>query len=249
MSGGWTRCVPVLPLLLGVGCGPSLTIQGRTVPPTPAPTPVASFPWTVSWLQRDKTPATRLAAHDRALYLAVSGASGESRMPDLMVMPPEGVTPPIQEPPVWEQSRGLWTIRLRFLEPSTGYRVVERGAPDGTDVAVPPVEPSLAALEGVTLVMGAAPAVTGPGVPVTLRFRLSATSQTARDYHIRVINPCGWGPEATRSVATLPATISMVIPSEEVIDVTGNYTIRVADVTGGKTYAQAAKATFTYLTR
>jgi len=246
---GLRACLPIL--LLGVACGPALTTQGERIQPGPLPLPAteAPFVWTVTWLQRDKTPASRLVAHDRALYLAASSPRGEAHMPDLAILAPEGITPPIQEPPVWEQSRGLWTIRLRFLEPSSGYRVVDRLVPEAAGVAVPVVAPAEAALEGVTLAMGAVPAVTGPGVPVTLTFRLTSTSTSTRDYHIRVINPCGWGPEATRSVASLPATISMVIPQEEVIDVTGNYPIRIADVTGGKTYTQANKATFTYLTR
>ncbi|MEB3300298.1 MAG: hypothetical protein VKO21_12550 [Candidatus Sericytochromatia bacterium] len=225
------------------------SIQGTV--PTPATKPLAdeAFPWPVQWLARDKTPTHRLVAHDRALYLALGGTGGEGLAPDVAVIGPEGITPPIQELPVWEGDRGLWTIRLRFLEPSDGYRVVDRSIPSAPSIPVPEVGPSEAQLEGLKLTMTASPPVTGPEVPVSLTFAVTGPASVPRDYQIRVINPCGWGPEATRSVLSLPATFSMVLPAEEIIYVTGNYTIRIADMSGNKTWAKSAKATFTYLTR
>ena len=236
-------------------CGPGTDGRPLSLPPSPLASsdagPRPAFFWQARWLARDKTPAASLMAQDRALYLALGGQPAELR-PDIRITGPAGTEPPILEDPVWEESRKAWTVRVRFLEPGTGYQVRDMARPDSLNLDVPPVLPARTLLDGRTVSMTASPSVSGPGVPVVLSFALeypTGSLPVDRLYALRVINPCGWGPEATVSVPAAADRFEMTLSASDMIDVTGNYTIRVADLSGERAYKDAPKATFTYMTR
>ncbi|MBM3271423.1 MAG: hypothetical protein FJZ01_27620, partial [Candidatus Sericytochromatia bacterium] len=210
-----------------------------------APAYTLAFRMGQSW----ETADDRFEIYDqrRWLWLEVRDPAGKppAAFPAVSIAAPAGKTSP-QVYPVQAAAGGRHQARLRFYEPGAGYALTVAvplgNATQTLTAALPEVLPARREVGSYGLEYRATPARGTPAVPARLRFAAAqGTSAAALPVApvVKVVNPCGWGPEGTCSAAAdVPGAYDWEIPASEVIDVTGNYRIKVYPLSDPATYVE-----------
>lgn len=199
----------------------------------------------------------KLETNDRTryLFLKIQGSKGNwgGDPPTVEASAPAGSDFPQVDSVSRDDTTGYFTSRVRFYAAGTGYKLrVKLGdpkAPLQTDILdLPPVELSRRIAGDRALTFLADPPIGSPFVPVkfTLQgYDLAGQPATSSGpVRMRMTNPCGWGPEATFSAD--PASLgryTATIPADDIIEVTGNYRVKIFPLSDGTTSVDFAYQT------
>lgn len=221
---------------------------------TPAPNYTVAYRVGDLWDRFDG----RLEIYDRRrwFWLDVRDSSGKTPLeaPRVAVVAPPGLTPPQVYEIQKEQGSDRYFLRVRFYDPGPGYRMAvqtkgARGEAEMAEFDLPEVLPAARQAGAISLAYTASPSLGRPFVPAVVTVRASDPAGKAATLDqapkVRVVNPCGWGPSgAFEPVPGEAGAYSYQVPQDEMIDVTGNYKIKVYPVSDQASYVE-----YTYETR
>jgi hypothetical protein len=124
-----------------------------------------------------------------------------------------------------------------------GLSIPAEAATRSVTLPLPEVLPARRQVGSLRLDYQASPSRGKALEPATITIRTDPAPERAP--RVKIVNPCGWGPEGTFSVtADAPQTYTWEVPATEIIEVTGNYRIKIYPLAEEATYAE-----FTFETR
>lgn len=200
----------------------------------------------------------RLEIYDRRrwLWLDVRDPGGKPPLepPMVAVRGPQHLAQPQVYEVQKDQSGDRFFVRVRFYDPGAGYRlVIQTRTPSGTTESVafdlPEVGPAVRRAGDFSLAYTASPSFGRPLVPALLTVRAAdpagAAATLGAPPRVRLTNPCGWGPIGTFSAVPGEAgAYAFEVPRDEIIEVTGNYKVKVYPLSDQASYVE-----YTYETR